>query len=157
MDVHDRQPALGGTQDALALLLEAVLSAVRLLTQSLTSTSLSMGNICLRGVKELSVLSPSSLQGSLSTRSRAPVFWRPSQSEDPQQKQDSLQGVCTVAVAHHFDVLLSNPHHQALLLDLPRDLVQLVFDELERTGRLNYGHLRYLQDLDAARFHCCAE
>eukprot|EP00983_Pelagomonas_calceolata_P083366 1156146-Pelagomonas_calceolata.AAC.1 len=43
MDVHDYQPAVGGTQDALALFLEAVLSAVRLLTQSLTST-LSMGN-----------------------------------------------------------------------------------------------------------------
>jgi len=62
-----------------------------------------------------------------------------------------------MAVAHHFNVLLSNPRHQALLLDLPRDLVQLVFDELERTGRLSYAHLRYLQDLDAARFHCCAE
>eukprot|EP00967_Tisochrysis_lutea_P153123 scaffold301540_cov22-Tisochrysis_lutea.AAC.1 len=32
-------------------------------------------------------------------------------------------GVCTMAVAHHFNVLLSNPRHQALLLDLPRDLV----------------------------------
>ncbi len=49
-------------------------------------------NICIRGVKDLPVLSTISGQGVSNTRSRVPVFWRPSLTGGELQTfQDSLQ------------------------------------------------------------------